>query len=177
MSLRVAGCLMPKLSTAIAFAVLGMAGIAYADDLKLSDGEGLPAGAKLSDGVSLVEKVTKVELVGFVIDPHTQTVLVEGEVQGKGWSDETLAVLDEVQIPEHPDKFIDVAFTAVAPKPLPDSGAAVKVSADHTFDQRQSTAEGVRVWSRTNCIQMTWAAESTVMDLKDCRAAAVGQVP
>jgi hypothetical protein len=165
------------LTVAVVIAAAGLAGMGSTEGLKLSDGEGLPKGMSLPDGVSLIDKVTKVGFAGFVIDPHTQTVVVDGEVAGKGWSDPLLHWLDEVQIPEHTDKYLDIAFVAVPPKPMTTSSATETISADKIFDRRNSSDEGVRVWSQKNCIEMSWAGVAKEMELKDCRAAATATQP
>jgi hypothetical protein len=119
--------------------------------------------------------VTKVSEAGFVVDPHTKTVIADGEVIGEGWSNPTLEWVDQVQIPENADKFLDLLFTA-APPTSPASGAPVTISANRISSKQEIDASaGVRVWSKTNCVEMAWAGAPKEMSLKDCRAAASGQ--
>jgi hypothetical protein len=167
---------MSKLFAAAVASVLGFASGAFAQELKFEDGQGLPEGMKAPErAAALVEKVTKVGDAGFVVAVHTQTVVADGEVLGTGWSDGRLEWVDEVQIPENTDRFLDFLFTAVPPTPAA-TGGATPISANRISSNEEITAsDGVRVWSKTNCIQMPWAGGSTEMSLTDCRAAATAQ--
>jgi hypothetical protein len=79
--------------------------------------------------------------------------------------------VDEVQIPENTDKYLDLIFTAAPP--VTPGGAPATISANRiSSSQEIAASEGVRVWSKTNCIQMPWAGPPVELSILDCRAAA-----